>query len=138
VGGIGRLRLRRGEALRLLARRKGVSALKGRLQRIEEAARGGACAECGLPSEGPNYTIDWGEALLENPDEECPRCGRRPWWVWEIDMPKAEGRVRAFVAESKQRDCEFLETNCALVGLPPLVPEQLAEYKLEETKWGGG
>jgi hypothetical protein len=112
-----------------------MSALKGRLRRFEEAARGGACAVCGLPPDGPNYIIDWGEEVPEDPDEECPHCGRRLWWVCEIEMPKADERLRVFVADTKQRDRELLERNRASVGLPPLTPEQVVEYELEETKW---
>ena len=112
-----------------------MSSLKGRLRRIEETARGGACPECGLPPDGPNYTIDRGEEVPENPDEECPRCGRRLWWVCEIEMPKADERLRAFVAETKQRDRDLLERNRASVGLPLLTPEELAKNGLEETKW---
>ena len=100
-----------------------MSALKGRLRRLEEAARGGACAVCGLPPDGPNYTVDWGEKVPEDPDEECPRCGRRLWWVCEIEMPKAEERHRAFAEEVMRRDREMLDENRAAVGLPPLGPE---------------
>lgn len=114
-----------------------MSALKGRLRRIDEAARGGACAECGLPPDGPNYIIDRGEEVPEDPDEECPRCGRRLWWVCEIEMPKADERLRALVAEAKQRDRELLERNRASVGLQPLTPEQIAKNGLEETTWEG-
>ena len=81
-----------------------MSALKGRLRRLEEAARGGACAVCGLPPGGPNYTVDRGEPMPENPEEECPRCGRCLWWVWEVEMPKALLRLRAFAEEAMRRD----------------------------------
>lgn len=90
-----------------------MNALKGRLRRLEEAARGGACAECGLPQGGPNYTIDRGEPLPENPDEGCPRCGRRLWWVCEIEVPKAQERHRAFAEEVMRRDWEMLDENRA-------------------------
>ena len=115
-----------------------MSSVKGRLRHLEETVSGGACAVCGLPPDGPNYVIDRGEALPEDLDEECPRCGRRLWWVYDIEMPKEEERLRAFVAESKQRDRELLETNRASVGLPPLTPEELVENELENTKWGEG
>ena len=85
---------------------------------------------------GPSYTIDRGEPLPEDPNEECPRCGRRLWWVVEVEMPKVEERHQAFVAETKQRDRELLEENRASVGLAPLTLEQLVEYELEGTRWG--
>ena len=114
-----------------------MSSVKGRLRHLEETARGGACVVCGLLPDGPNYIIDRGEPTPEDPDEECPRCGRRLWWVCDIEMPKAEERLRAFSAASKQRDRELLETNRASVGLPPLTPEELVKNELEDTKWGG-
>ena len=112
--------------------------VKGRLRHLEGEVWGGACAVCGLPPDGPNYTVDQGEPMPEDPDEECPRCGRRLWWVYDIEMPKARLRLRAFVAETKQRDRELLEANRASVGLPPLTPEELVKYELEDTKWGEG
>ena len=68
-------------------------------------------------------------------DEECPRCGRRLWWVVEVEMPRADERLRAFAEEVMRRDREMLDENRARVGLPPLGPErerqQARAYGLE-------
>ena len=55
-------------------------------------------------------------------DEECPRCGRRLWWVVEVEMPRADERLRAFAEEVMRRDREMLDENRARVGLPPWGP----------------
>ena len=112
--------------------------IRSRIEGLEADLVGGRCPECGLPPDGPNYTVDRGEELPEDPDEECPRCGRRLWWVVEVEMRRSEERLRAFVADAKQRDRQLLEENRASVGLPPLSPGQLAEYGLEGTRWTEG
>lgn len=61
--------------------------LKGRLRRLEERARGRRCQECGLPPDGPGYIVCSDEGLPENPDERCPKCGRRLWFVIEVVEP---------------------------------------------------
>ena len=115
-----------------------MSALKGRLRRLEEAARGGACAVCGLPPDRPNYTVDRGEPMPENPEEECPRCGRRLWWVWEVEMPKAFFRERPKAEEAMRRDRGMLDENRAAVGPPPLGPEREREQaRAFGLGWGG-
>ena len=115
-----------------------MNSLKGRLRRLEEAARGRACAVCGLSPGGPNYTVDRGVPMPENPEEECPRCGRRLWWVWEVEMPKADERHRAFAEEAMRRDRGMLDENRAAVGLPPLGPEREREQARAFGLEGGG
>ena len=115
-----------------------MGSMSARLRRLEETARGGACPECGLPPDGPNYTIDRGEVVPENPDQECPRCGRRLWWVCEIEMPKAEERWRTFAEEAMRRGRELLDENRAAVRLPPLGPEWEREQARAFGLEGGG
>ncbi len=115
-----------------------MSFIKSRLRRLEDAVRGGRCPECHLPPDGPGYTIYSDDEQPEDPDARCPRCGRRLWYVIEVMLQRHEEGVRAFVAATKQEDRQLLEANRASVGLPPLTPEQLADYGLEGTAWGEG
>ena len=46
--------------------------IRSRIEGLEADLVGGRCPECGLPPDGPNYTVDRGEELPEDPDEECP------------------------------------------------------------------
>ena len=48
-------------------------------------------------------------------------------------LKRQEEERRARAAESKRRDRELLERNRASVGLPPLTPEQLEKWGLQET-----
>jgi hypothetical protein len=66
-----------------------VSAVKGRLSRLEGRMRGGRCSECGLVPDGPGYIvfIDDGspaEGFPDDPDERCSRCGRWLWFVIKV------------------------------------------------------
>ena len=64
--------------------------LRGRLRRLEMAAGGERCPECGLRPGEPitAYELVWETAGEEAPEEppECPGCGRglRITVAWEI------------------------------------------------------
>ncbi len=65
--------------------------INSRLRRVEATSRKGSgrCGKCGLPPDGPGYTvlIDDGspeEGFPNNPEERCSRCGRRLWCVIEV------------------------------------------------------
>lgn len=112
-----------------------VRGIRRRIEGLEAVFAGGRCPMCGLPPDGPNYTIDRGEPVPEDPDEACPRCGRRLWWVVEVEMRQSEARVRTLAEDAMRRGRELLEENRAAVGLPPLGPEwaweQARAYSLE-------
>ena len=55
-----------------------------------------------------------------------------PFEPWRERVQRHEERVRAF-EENRQGDRELLELNRAACGLPPLTPEQIAEWGLEGT-----
>jgi hypothetical protein len=64
-----------------------MSFIKSRLRRVESAARNGPaslgqCPECGL-SPGAGGRIVYAESP-ENPDERCPRCSHRLYFVIEV------------------------------------------------------
>ena len=61
-----------------------------------------------------------------------------PFEPWRERVRRAEEEQRASAQRSRQRDRALLERNRASVGLPPLTPEQLAEWGLGETVWEGG
>ena len=111
------------------------SQMRRRIEGLEADFMGDRCPVCGLPPDGPNYTIDRGESAPDDPDEECHLCGRRLWWVVEVEMRRSEERLRAFAEEALRRDRELLEENRAAVGLPPLPPawerEQARAYGFE-------
>jgi hypothetical protein len=68
---------------------------------------------------------------------------RRDRWLYEMrhyfkrdreERPKREEERRRRSRESKQSDRELLERNRASVGLPPLTPEQIEAWGLQETE----
>ncbi len=61
-----------------------------------------------------------------------------PFESWREGARRHEERVRARREESRRRNRELLERNRAACGLPPLTPEQLKEWGLEEPDRGEG
>jgi hypothetical protein len=61
-----------------------MSFIKSRLRRAESSVRGGGCPECGLPPDGSGRIV-YEPGIPEGAEEFCPRCGRRLWFVIEVD-----------------------------------------------------
>ena len=62
---------------------------------------------------------------------------RRDFEPWRERVRRRAEEQRAFAERSRQRDHELLERNRASVGLPPLSPEQIADWGLEGARWEG-
>lgn len=62
--------------------------MRGRIRRLEARARppGGSCEECKFPpgTLAPGRIVYSDKGLPEDPDERCPGCGRRKWFVIEV------------------------------------------------------
>jgi hypothetical protein len=60
--------------------------LEGRVKRLEAWTRppGGRCEECKFPPDAPGRIVYFDKGLPEDPDERCPGCGRRLWFVIEV------------------------------------------------------
>jgi len=65
-----------------------MSFLRSRLRRAEVSVRGGSCAECELPPDGPGRIVY--DHMPEGAEEFCPKCGRRLWFVIEVVGSAAE------------------------------------------------
>ena len=62
--------------------------LRGRLRKLEEGRKELPCAGCGLRPGGTGYIV------YEIPDgkpERCGVCGRRMWFVIEVNQVGGEG-----------------------------------------------
>ncbi len=63
--------------------------MRARIRRLESKPEGRRCPECGLPPDGPGYTVY--DRRPEGSEEFCSRCGRALWFVIEVAGDEAEG-----------------------------------------------